>query len=105
MLLEGGAVGPCELRSPGSIVGGFPEAEYPTQHRVLAPGSRLYVFSDGIYELARPDGTTVQLEEFVSELARPTAGSKLDVLLAWAGAVRAGAKFDDDVSILEISLP
>lgn len=105
VLLESGAVGPCELRSPGSIVGGFPEAEYPAERRVLAPGSRLYVFSDGLYELPRPDGATVQLAEFVGELGRPTAGSKLDDLLAWAGAVRAGARFDDDVSILEISLP
>jgi sigma-B regulation protein RsbU (phosphoserine phosphatase) len=105
VLLEDAAAGPRALRAPGAIVGGFPEADYPTESRVLEPGSCLYLFSDGIYELARPDGTTAQLEEFIGQLARPGADSKLDEMLAWAGAIRAGAKFEDDVSIVELHVP
>ena len=103
--LQGGVEGAQELRASGAIVGGFPEAEYPTEHHVLAPGSRLYLFSDGIYELARPHGETVQIGEFIGELARPSPGSKLDALMAWAGAIRTGARFEDDVSILELQIP
>ena len=89
----------------GAIVGGFPEANYPTGSCLLPPGSALYVFSDGVYELARADGTTVQAAEFITELARPCSGSKLDAVMTWARDVRAGAGFEDDVSILELRVP
>jgi sigma-B regulation protein RsbU (phosphoserine phosphatase) len=105
VVLEEGSVAPRELRAPGAIVGGFPEAKYPTGHCQLPPGSALYVFSDGVYELARADGTTVQAAEFVAELGRPCPGSRLDAVMAWARAVRAGAGFEDDVSIIELRLP
>lgn len=104
VLLDPADPGARELRAPGAIVGGFPEAKYATELRVLGPGSRLYVFSDGIYELARTDGTTMQLGEFIAELARPSPGSKLNDIMAWADSIRAGAKFEDDISILELDL-
>ena len=93
------------LRVPGAIIGGFPEARFANGKHTLAPGSRLYVFSDGVYELARADGTTVQAAEFITELARPCSGSRLDAVMAWARDVRAGAGFEDDVSILELRVP
>ena len=93
------------LRAPGAIIGGFPEARYASGKHALTPGSRLYIFSDGVYELARAGGATVQLEEFVAELGKPTAASKLDEIMAWATAIRSGAGFEDDVSILELIVP
>ena len=105
MVLEEGSIEPRELRKPGAIEGGFPEAKYPTGRCLLPPGSALYVFSDGVYVLARADGTTVQAAEFVAELARPCSGPRLDAVMAWACAIRAGAGFEDDVSILELQVP
>lgn len=105
ILLGEGGDSPRELRTSGGIVGAFPEASYPAGRVLLGPGSRLYVFSDGIYELARSDGSAVQLDEFVRELALPSQGSKLDALLAWADATRAQPRFEDDVSIVEIGMP
>jgi phosphoserine phosphatase RsbU/P len=96
---------PALLRTPGAIIGGFPEAKYANGIRRLPSGSRLYVFSDGVYELARDNGSTVQLEEFIAELAKPAVNSKLDDVIAWASATRGGAKFEDDLSIVAISLP
>ena len=92
------------LPAHGAIVG-FAETSYPTKHRSLPSGSRLYLFSDGVYELARRDGTTVQLEEFVAELSVPATQSKLDDVLKWADGIRGGAGFEDDISILEITIP
>ncbi len=90
------------LSVPGPIVGGFPEARFTQGSRTLAPGSRLYVLSDGVYELARPDGTMVQFEDFTAQLALSGSETTLDSILNWAQAVRGGAKFEDDVSLLEL---
>jgi len=103
-------LGPTEaapdlLSSPGAIIGGFPEAKYEAGRRLLAPDSRIYVFSDGVYELARAGGKPVQLEEFVAELRRPPAALKLDEALAWATAIRGGPGFEDDVSMVELVIP
>ena len=105
VVLDPAEASPVMLRAPGAIIGGFPEARYTIGKHTLTPGSRLYVFSDGVYELARADGTTVQLEEFVAELGKPATTSKLDEIMAWATAIRSGAGFDDDVSILELLVP
>lgn len=96
---------PTVLHAPGAIIGGFPEARYTTRKHTLTPGSRLYVYSDGVYELARADGTTVQLEEFITKLGETANSSKLDEIIAWATEVRMGSGFEDDVSIVEISVP
>ena len=104
VLLDAAASSPLLLRAPGAIIGGFPEAKYTSGTRTLAPGSRLYVFSDGVYELARANGATVQLEEFVAELGKPSTNSKLDDVMAWAMEIRGRAGFEDDVSIVEIRL-
>jgi sigma-B regulation protein RsbU (phosphoserine phosphatase) len=105
VVLDPALSAPITLRAPGAIIGGFPEACYANGQHTLAPGSRLYVFSDGVYELARADGATVQAAEFIAELARPCSGSKLDAVMAWARDVQAGAGFEDDVSILELRIP
>jgi sigma-B regulation protein RsbU (phosphoserine phosphatase) len=105
VVLDPSEASPVLLRAPGAIVGGFPEARYACGEHALTPGTRLYVFSDGVYELARVDGATVQLEEFVAELGKPASSSRLDEIMAWATAVRSGAGFEDDVSILELVVP
>lgn len=102
VVLDPALSSPVLLRVPGAIIGGFPEARYAIGKHTLAPGSRLYIFSDGVYELARPDGSTVQLEEFVAELGKPPVASKLDDIIAWASEIRRGPNFEDDVSILEL---
>ena len=105
VVLDPAESSPVLLRVPGAIIGGFPEARYTIGRHTLTPGSRLYFFSDGVYELARADGTTAQMEEFVAELGKPVTASKLDEIMAWATAIRSGAGFEDDVSILELVVP
>ena len=102
VLLAPGAVAPHPLPGAGAIVGGFPESTYATARVSLPPGARLCVFSDGVYELKRADGSTVPLSEFIAQLGRATM--TLDDILDWAGRVRSGEKFEDDVSLLEVRL-
>jgi sigma-B regulation protein RsbU (phosphoserine phosphatase) len=96
---------PVPLRVPGAIIGGFPEAVFRTGRQAVPPGGTIHVFSDGVYELERPDGSTVQLEEFFQELSRPCQGSRLERIVQWARTIRAGARFDDDVSLIELHVP
>ena len=67
---------------------------------------KLYVFSDGAYEISRPDGHTLQLADFVQQLGQPVAAGqlKLDELVKWAQTIGAQASLVDDLSILEIEL-
>jgi sigma-B regulation protein RsbU (phosphoserine phosphatase) len=66
----------------------------------------LYVFSDGAYEIARPDGTTAQLADLIQQLSQPAppGHSKLDELIKWAEVTGGQSSFKDDVSILEVEL-
>jgi sigma-B regulation protein RsbU (phosphoserine phosphatase) len=105
VLLAPGQSAPEPLSAPGAIVGGFPEAIYTTGRARIPADSRLYVFSDGVYELAQPGGATVQLPEFIAELGRPAAGPKLDAILQWAMERRGGGGFEDDISLMELHLP
>jgi len=71
----------------------------------IAPGATLYLFSDGAYEIARPDGTMMALDDLEALLLAPAEGRKLarvrDAL------ERAGGRpdFEDDLSIVELRLP
>jgi sigma-B regulation protein RsbU (phosphoserine phosphatase) len=103
VLLQGGAA-PRPLRADGAIIGGFPDVNYATGNVQLSSGARIYVFSDGVYELKRHDGSTVSLEEFTGELAQPAPSSKLDAIVHWAAKIRGNEKFEDDVSLLEITI-
>jgi serine phosphatase RsbU (regulator of sigma subunit) len=64
------------------------------------------VFSDGAFEIARADGSTVQLPEFIQQLGKAASpkNSKLDELVAWARAFRGEATLEDDLSIMELEL-
>jgi serine phosphatase RsbU (regulator of sigma subunit) len=93
-----------ELSNAGMIVGAFPRMAFDEQSRVVAEASRLYVFSDGIYEVTRPDGTMLTFGEFTDILssASRTAASPVEETLQRIRAQRGHPEFEDDVSIIEV---
>jgi sigma-B regulation protein RsbU (phosphoserine phosphatase) len=95
-----------QLGTGGRLLGCDPTAEFRNESCVVKPGSHLYVFSDGAYEIARPDGRTAQLADLIQQLGLPVppSSSKLDELLKWAQVTGGQSSFKDDVSILEIIL-
>jgi phosphoserine phosphatase RsbU/P len=105
-VLTGEASIPVQLLSTnGRLLGCDPAAEFRNESCEVKSGSRLYVFSDGAYEIARPDGATAQLADFLQQLSRPAPGrSKLNELVKWAEITGGQSSFKDDVSILEIEL-
>lgn len=48
--------------------------------------------------------SALKLEEFVAELNKQATGVEDDDILNWAAGARAGAKFEDDVSLVELRI-
>lgn len=93
-----------KLGHPGLIVGGFPDVRFEVQsYRIDAPCSVL-LFSDGLYEVAAPDGAIMGVDEFIALLHDFGAGPTLDLdgLLQEIRRVANKAGFSDDVSILRL---
>jgi sigma-B regulation protein RsbU (phosphoserine phosphatase) len=107
VLLEPGQETPFrahELSTRGPLLGMDPAAEFRSESHTVAPGGRLFVFSDGAYEIAGPDGKTRQLQDLIQQLLKQPAGggSKLDEIVGWARSARGGAALDDDLSLMEL---
>jgi len=91
------------LESQGLMIGAATGIPYDTVEATLAPGSRLLLYSDGIFELPRPDGTVATLEDFILHAARACTGpDALEAMLAHARRVQASDSFKDDVSLLQV---
>ena len=97
--------GTAELSQPGMVIGAFPTFRSRPEVRDLPEFSRLYVFSDGIYEVTRPDDTMLTYDEFMAILvdSERTAGSVLQETIGAIRTVRGGDQFEDDVSIVEVT--
>jgi phosphoserine phosphatase RsbU/P len=95
------------LKVPGPAVGALPDATFEVGRVVLDAFSQLYLFSDGVYELVKPNGTVLSLDEFVSHLDSRTRGGETgpDATVAFAETVQQARTFADDVSLLELTFP
>jgi serine phosphatase RsbU (regulator of sigma subunit) len=84
----------------------LPNARYDREECTLVSPSRLFVFSDGVYEITRPDGSMLEFEVFEQALARavPDGKSELDELLSLAWEVRGADTLEDDFSIIKMTI-
>ena len=81
----------------------MPGVEFAQQTIDVPNDSALYVFSDGAYEITRPDGSMWGLDAFEGVLRdAATERPSLDPIEAKLREVRGQQTFEDDVSILEI---
>jgi len=104
VLFEPGLVTPQRLGDPNMMIGVMPAVEYSTESRVLHPGSRLYIFSDGAFEVAGPDSNLIGEAGLVRLLAecQSTSGSRVSATLKRIQSVQGRAELDDDFSLLEV---
>ena len=91
------------LESQGLMVGAAAGLDYESSEVEVPPGSRLLLYSDGIFELRKPDGQMASMDDFILHAARVAHdAAPLDALLAHARAVQAADHFADDVSLLQV---
>jgi sigma-B regulation protein RsbU (phosphoserine phosphatase) len=76
---------------------------FDTLETVVQPGARLYVYSDGVHEIHKADGSEWRFEEFVDFLSQAqlqeTAPGEL--LLKHVRELSGKEILDDDYSIVE----
>lgn len=106
-LLFTGGQEPVSLMTQNVFVGGFPGVAYEEAviDDVSVP-SRLYIFSDGAYEVDRPDGTMWTLKELETYLAETpgTAGQEIESLYAFLQEMHGKPVLEDDFSMLKVTL-
>ena len=95
-----------QLRTPGLPIGMMPDARFAWQRCEVTPNSRLYVFSDGIYESQNiSDGVVdFDLQKFVEILATNPADNSVEKILDIVQRYRRSDAFEDDLSLLEVCL-
>lgn len=103
---DAASVRPVFLETGGTIIGAMDGQTFTSASCVLQPYARLYLFSDGAYEVFRPDGTMWPYEEFVGLLQTlsPSGVAKLDHIVATISAVHGTGAFDDDFSLMQVCL-
>ena len=106
---EGAGANLKRLRTPGLPIGMMADVTYQWQRCSVEKNSRLYIFSDGIYEIApaashsQPAKELLGLDGFVQLLEHLEVNRQLslETLVARVGAF-CDRRFQDDLSLLEI---
>ncbi|HEY2254775.1 MAG TPA: SpoIIE family protein phosphatase [Variovorax sp.] len=94
------------LPASGPCIGLSPAARFQEQQCTLQSPARLFVFSDGTYEITRPDGSMMEFSAMAEILARPIRDgqSELDALLAYARDAHGPGVLEDDFTIMKMVL-
>jgi sigma-B regulation protein RsbU (phosphoserine phosphatase) len=94
------------LRSSGTVLGVFPDAEYNGAAIELRSGDRLLLYTDGITEARNGDGEEFGEERLTAALARHRHLSAKELHAAVADDVRrfATAGFEDDATLLAVAV-
>jgi sigma-B regulation protein RsbU (phosphoserine phosphatase) len=96
-----------ELRTPNLFVGGLEGMAFLFDEVEIGPGARLYVFSDGVYEIIDGNGTFWGIEGLKAFLENPGDGrtSIMDDLWSHVRQLTGTENLEDDFSVLEITIP
>ncbi|MCE0499203.1 MAG: SpoIIE family protein phosphatase [Methylacidiphilales bacterium] len=90
------------LQGNGPAIGVMPGMKYPSVRMNTPSPAELYLFSDGVFEIARPNGSWQSWEEFFQFLqeSQPTIG----MIVERMRAIRGSGEFEDDFSLLKMKL-
>ncbi len=111
LLLNGPSADQAETHwlSAGSLaVGSMPDTPYTTKECELDRYNRLYVFSDGAYEIEKPEGGMLGLAEFGAMLAasaREAGDQDVHRVFERIRGLHGTTQLDDDFSLVRVALP
>jgi sigma-B regulation protein RsbU (phosphoserine phosphatase) len=92
------------LRTANNAIGAMTDVTYKKSKHFVGEQTTLYIFSDGVYEVERSDGSMWQLNKFADFMKKikPTNQSRLDRLCQYAENIRTQDNFEDDFTIVEV---
>jgi|GEM_PF-6366924 len=85
----------------------MPGMPYEVKTEPLGSYNALFLFSDGVYEITRPDGTMWEFADFERELTRLVRAGEPEIekIFELAKSDIEGEVLDDDFSMVKIQLP
>jgi sigma-B regulation protein RsbU (phosphoserine phosphatase) len=91
------------LDSAGAMVGAIGDLEYRTSSCQVGDFGRLFLYSDGVYEIEQTNGAMWPFADFIAFMSRPAepGQSSADRLIAHARALGGREEFKDDFSVIE----
>jgi sigma-B regulation protein RsbU (phosphoserine phosphatase) len=111
LLLTGPTAGQARqlaLDSGGPMVGAVPDLEFATSTCQVDAFGLLSLYSDGAFEVERPDGSTWpfgDFVEFMEKVPRTPDDPGMDRLIRHAREMKGSDEFADDLSIVEFLFP
>ena len=101
VLVTGRAHG-LHLQTRGPVIGAAPNLKYPSARVEVPSQAELYIFSDGVYEIARPDGSWQSWEEFSDFLKENQP--PIEAIVKRMREMHGVDEFEDDFSLLKMKL-
>lgn len=89
------------------MIGAFAGYEYQVGQASVAPGSTLYLFSDGVYEIVTSGGQRWELSHFLPLISQPTLPGVSEPERLYRAVTQAAgtSQLDDDFSLLVLTFP
>lgn len=102
LVIPGAGTGPLTLAATGPVMGVLHDMQFPAASATIPAGSRLFIFSDGVFEVRRDKRTVWSLPDCIAYLAEhsPSDEKVMDTLLAHVRELRGSPQLDDDFSII-----
>ena len=93
-----------QLEAQGPIIGLLPETSYHAEASEVPAGSKLHIFSDGVYEVRLQDGHVMDYDQFAGVVSGVAGrgGRPRDIHVAMQ-KVQGREEFEDDFSLLQLS--
>ena len=94
-----------QLSTENIAIGMLPEFDFEQEYIQIKPGSTLYIFSDGVYEIPQSDGNIWGLDAFVDTLKcyHQNCNSNLEQVLDHIHQINGNRTLDDDFSLIQLT--
>ena len=105
VLIGQGLEKPQMLESDGPLIGVVDGLSYGSDSVVVPPQAKLFVYSDGAFEISRQEGGMWRFPEFLESLVAVENGpeKRMDRLIDTIRAISGSSEMSDDFSMLELS--
>ena len=110
LLIDGASANgasPLILDSKGPMIGAMTDMEYESGEIQIGDHAKLYMYSDGAYEIELPDRSMWPFDDFLAFMGKgpfdDPANSKLDALIAHDRGLMGRDEFADDLSVVELT--